>query len=315
MESLVNWDTEYLVSVVKDMNESLVLEKKSSDKFSINASRGVPDGPTKEELAKQVCAFSNASSGFIVYGITEDRQFDDGVQTTINRTSTKQWVEQIIPEITFPSVIGCQAKLVSIPGTHAEGKGILIIHVPLSDQRPHWILRSGSTEVSYIRIGEHSAETPFQTLLDISNRTAPSNAEILGIFSTASEHAQSGQYKTYRLNPLVQLTSGNICEKWSVELTVNLESAKFGYPDGASAAIKKLEHLYFLNQEPLFPGRPTPISSIPIPLHVLMNNFGNLNLTMTLYAGSSLPKRRVFYSDAVDRAYPTLLGTLKGGQH
>jgi hypothetical protein len=75
MLPLDEWDVDYILNDVRDADESNELEKKASGKFTLTA-KGTPDAETKEELAKQVSAFSNSGQGFIVYGIGDNKALE-----------------------------------------------------------------------------------------------------------------------------------------------------------------------------------------------------------------------------------------------
>src|SRR5438105_4085772 len=107
MESLSNWDEDYIRNVVLPYVEAGNLEKKAAGKFTFTSS-GKVDAATTEELAKQVCGFANSGAGYIVYGITDDNRLDVGVSTTVGRQPTKDWVEAQIPNLVYPSLSNCE---------------------------------------------------------------------------------------------------------------------------------------------------------------------------------------------------------------
>jgi hypothetical protein len=65
MRSLDQWDWEYVDEIATPNKESTEIEKKAGQAFKVNASGKVPS-ETHDEIAKQVCAFSNAADGFLV---------------------------------------------------------------------------------------------------------------------------------------------------------------------------------------------------------------------------------------------------------
>jgi hypothetical protein len=58
-----------------------------------------PKAAGRDEIAKQICAFSNAGGGFLVFGISKEKQIDGGVPMVVGRQSTKDWIEGIIPTL------------------------------------------------------------------------------------------------------------------------------------------------------------------------------------------------------------------------
>jgi len=83
---LDEWDENYLLALAGP-EETSDLEKKASPKFD-------PEGDkkgTREELAKQVCAFSNSGDGYLVYGIAEGTaaRLDIGIKDKVGNQPVK----------------------------------------------------------------------------------------------------------------------------------------------------------------------------------------------------------------------------------
>jgi predicted HTH transcriptional regulator len=134
-----DWDAAY-VQTLATPEESLELEKKASAKLDLST------GPSKREalaeLAKQVCAFSNSSRGFLVYGIDDKKgKLDQGVpiMEPSGHHLLKSWVEQQIPNLVSPAIHACQARHIHVPDSHTPDHGVLVVEIPLSDRRPHWV--------------------------------------------------------------------------------------------------------------------------------------------------------------------------------
>lgn len=283
---LDDWDEAYLRSIATP-DETADLEKKGSAKFDpVGDKKG-----TRDELAKQVCAFSNAGDGFLVYGIAAVGGLDAGVADTVGGQPVKAWVEADIPRLPIqPPVTSCQARLIHCPGHHAVGCGALVVQVPLSDRRPHWVM--GNPDLPYLRVGEHSVPMRLQTLLDISSRGSTPVGEILSL-GRISGPATGVPVASFLLNPMVRLVSGPLCREWAFELYSPPTIGEFSttlpgtiVSDGA---------IYVAGKEPLFPGRST---------RVLPNGFQfnfrdvkgarEMELVASLYAGSSRPVQRRF---------------------
>src|SRR5262245_61625153 len=98
--ALSEWDAEYVRSVVTAADETLDVEKKASAKFDPDTKKK----ETREELAKQVCAFSNVGRGFLVYGVNDSGALDAGVpDVALGREPAKAWVEAQIPNLVEPA--------------------------------------------------------------------------------------------------------------------------------------------------------------------------------------------------------------------
>ena len=93
------------------------------------------------EIAKAACAFANASGGFVVFGMKdqeEGRGFDEGVAPINRRQPVKSWIEQKIPTLLEPTLTGCEAMFIQMSRLQ-DGRGVLVLKVPQSDSRPHWV--------------------------------------------------------------------------------------------------------------------------------------------------------------------------------
>src|SRR5262249_53136003 len=125
LRPLDEWDSDYVDEIAK-LDESADLEKKASDAFTTNAGGGI-SGATRDEIAKQVCAFSNTGDGLLVFGIPKAGGVDAGVPELVGRTPTKDCVEQLIPTLLHKVVYGCKAAWIHKPGHHAAARGTLVI--------------------------------------------------------------------------------------------------------------------------------------------------------------------------------------------
>jgi hypothetical protein len=261
---LADWTEDY-VREVAARPEGVDLEKKARDKFDPEGSKA----KTQAELAKQVCAFANASSGILVYGVADDGTLDAGVPEdgTVaggrSRQSAKAWVEQVIPTLVIPPPSDFQARHIPIPGHHAPGYGVLVVEVLASSRRPHWIIEQNK-EVPYIRAGEHSLPMTLQTFLDISSRTAASAGVIkgLGQFGGGERNQQTGQW-LFRFNPIVELLTGPPCELWGLVVRL-LGKGEFRVPGSCNATSPEPGYVTIHGARPLFPRVPTRACQITI---------------------------------------------------
>jgi hypothetical protein len=252
---LADW-TEESVRELAARPEGFDLEKKASDKFEPESNKG----KTQAELAKQVCAFANASSGALIYGVADDGTLDRGVPEdgTVgggrSRQTAKAWVEQAIPTLVIPPPDAFQARHIHIPGHHAHKYGVLVVEVSASNRRPHWIAEQGK-EVAYIRAGEHSSPMTLQTFLDMSSRTAASAGEIrgLGQFGGGELDQHTGLW-LFRFNPIVELVTGPPCELWSLDIRLPPKGrGEFRVPGPCNATVVEPNAVTFHGVRPLFP--------------------------------------------------------------
>lgn len=283
--SLDEWDETYLKSLAT-APESVTLEKKAADKFDPDSKKG----ETREELAKQVCAFANAQGGYLVYGIDNDGNFDDGVEATINREPVKAWVEALIPKLLQPPVHGCQARFISIDTRHKPNRGILIVSIPLSELRPHYVHGSNT---AFIRAGEHSAPMALQTFLDISSRGTTHQGSIVGLgIISGPDLVESPHGWHLMLNPIVRIESGPLCLHWALHLksTQGRIRGWLNLPKEGNVIEHRDGELIYFGTQALFPRVERKVSTSDC----IMIADGGTHIEATLCLESSFPVRRVF---------------------
>jgi len=265
---LAEWTEDYVTEIVA-RPEGFDLEKKASDKFDPENNKG----KTQAELAKQVCAFANASNGVLIYGVADGGSLDYGVPEDgavsggRSRQTAKAWVEQAIPTLVVPPPDGFQARHIHIPGHHSAKHGVLIVEVSASSRRPHWILDQGK-EVPYIRAGEHSYPMSLQTFLDMSSRTAASAGAIRGLGQLGDGQLdQSTSLWLLRFNPIVELITGPPCKLWSLHIRLSpRERGEFRIVAGCNATVVEPNAVTFHGVRPLFPRVQTRAGTATIEL-------------------------------------------------
>tara|TARA_R110002049_G_scaffold308493_1_gene512695 strand:+ start:535 stop:1446 length:912 start_codon:yes stop_codon:yes gene_type:complete len=294
MLQLADWDENYLLNDVLSANESATLEKKSADKFTLK-NDGTPNAETKSELAKQVSAFANSGGGFLVYGITDDGVLDAGVPSQIGNQPIKDWIEASIPKLLVPDLTSCEAKTIIVSGHHNENRCVLVIAIPLSDGRPHWVVND---EIAYIRSGAHSVPIRPQTLLDIASRSNTAQIVIEGLNPIGTPAIVGSSY-TFDVNPTVKMTAGPATSQWGFELRVKSGFVRIQVPKTDSSRIYSESHVYFLGTEPLFPDRSTPVFSSFFRIQYDLSR-GPIELTASLYAASARSDHHTFGVNDLD---------------
>ena len=289
MRPVENWDPDYLLEIAAS-TETARLEKKASAKFDLSKKADL-----KEEIAKQVCAFANSGGGFLIFGIDKNGNLDGGVETKVGKLPVKEWVEAEIPTLVLPATHGCEARLIVRPQHHAPDRGVLVISIPLSDLRPHWVpgKPQGSPDQSYIRAGEHSRPMGLQTFLDISNRNDAPRVAIESLAGATGPVRKDHKISCW-INPEVKLLSGPCCELWAVEIRVSSKGLHLRYGSGANMTKELVEGrdvVLIRGSYPLFPGKLTgAVVGGPLTLeadeHVCT---GKEEVTVTLYADSAKP--------------------------
>src|SRR5438270_10325574 len=97
----VIWNEEHIDSLLREDHR---VERKGSLLFDFGNRN---DGHAKDELAKQLSAFANCGGGSLILGVGNDGRIDGGIPVVIRgRQSTKEWLEDIIPRLTDPEIVG-----------------------------------------------------------------------------------------------------------------------------------------------------------------------------------------------------------------
>jgi hypothetical protein len=226
-----------------------------------------------------------------VFGVDEtSRSLDQGILPTVGRQTAKDWAEAIIPKLLSPPVTTCQAGFIEKASHHKNGRGALVISIPLSPQRPHWEVTSAG-DVAYIRAGAHSAPMRFQTFQDIMSRGVAPQGEIvdMGVQGDPEHVPITSQRLTY-VNPRVRLTSGPICRHWAFEFRIENENVSFESPTGGPFPTGEYSpepgRFCIEGAFPLFPGRITSVSRLGIRLRTAAFGFP---VSAALYLESARP--------------------------
>ena len=155
------WTEEEVASLPAGENDRF--ERKSGQLLSSDDWRG--------SLAKAVSAFANSGGGLIIIGVKDDGHID-GVapQRSSGKTSTRQWLEQVVPNLTTPPVARFRVHE-TVPSINSEippGWCIIVIEIDDSPHAPH---QSEQDKVYYYRSASHSVPAPHFYLEALRNRS------------------------------------------------------------------------------------------------------------------------------------------------
>lgn len=288
---LHEWDIQQLQQVAGvSEDETLNVERKASDKFSFTT-RGRVTDDTRNEIAKQVCAFSNAEGGFLVFGLSNDGMLDQGVPSRVGGQTIKEWVEQTIPNLVKPQVTTCQAKFIDYP--NEPDRGALIIQIPQSEGRPHWYTDSTGRDHAYLRVGAHSSPMSLQTFRDILSR-GPAPRVVIDDLSDWYRWRAPQQPTLLDFRPAIRLIGGPLCRMWAVDIFLDPSVGNIEFFPNANTK-KDQGVIHVAGQEPLYPQRRTFVPGTNLrlvaPAHMIATD---RFLTVSLYAESADPTVRRF---------------------
>jgi Putative DNA-binding domain len=117
-------------------------------------------------LAKALSAFSNSGGGHLILGVADDGSFDGVPRTFKGTVSTREWLEQKVPNLlTYPLADFRVHAVERDPKTSAipVDRDVLVIDVGDSALAPHQCLHDGGDAIKYLyymRQGGHSVPAP-----------------------------------------------------------------------------------------------------------------------------------------------------------
>lgn len=132
----------------------------------------------RESLAKPLCAFANSGGGSLILGVADDGSLL-GIDPKKGSTSTKDWLEQVIPKLLSHPLEAFRVHevLPSTPSSIPPGKILLVVEVADSALAPH---QTTQGRIYYYREGSHSVPAPHFYLETLRNRlTGPALASSL----------------------------------------------------------------------------------------------------------------------------------------
>jgi hypothetical protein len=177
---VVEWTEDDVLSLPSGENDAF--ERKGTRLLDLTVP-GVREGDVRDELAKQLSAFANTGGGQVVYGLNNDGTVDSGGVARISkgRQSTKEWLEDVIPNLTDFEIIGFnvhEIKLKPSGSTILPDRSLFVVDIPDSERAPH---QSKRDLKYYIRLAGKSHPASHRIIEDIRNRARHPRIEIHGL--------------------------------------------------------------------------------------------------------------------------------------
>jgi len=171
MDEPRDWDEEYLLNL--PIGEFDWLEAKGRQALDLTIS-SVKEPEIRENLSKAISAFANSGGGVLVLGLKNPKscwQIDDGgIDLTIKRPNTREWLEDIIPTLVDVPLSSFNVYVVdNSTNSNSQitaGRGVFIIEIPDSEQAPHQAI----DHRYYARVGGKSRPIGHRLVLDIFGR-------------------------------------------------------------------------------------------------------------------------------------------------
>lgn len=238
-------------------SEIKALPKGEHDYFERKSGDLVEQTFFRDKMSIAVSALANSGGGHIVLGVRDDGTFD-GVAPSKNKTSTREFLEQIIPNLVDYPLATFRVHEV-IPDEKTEipqGKIIIVIDIGDSPHAPH---QTKHNKTYYYRPGGKSEPAPHFFLEALRNRAiAPIlEARPLGVQTLLAHTHEDGLFLQLQVVFEAANKGKSIANKWGVIfecenkcLTENGIFRTNNFPEGG---VRFLMDNMFSNNKPLFP--------------------------------------------------------------
>lgn len=166
-----DWDEDYLLSL--PIGEFDWLEVKGRRGLDLTLA-AVKEKDVRLNLSKAVSAMANSGGGFIVLGMKDPGggvwEVDDGgVDLAIKGSSTREWLEDLLPPLVDGSLTSLNVYAFSKSANKfklASGRGVFVVEIPDSEQAPHQAIDNRY----YARVGGKSRPIGHKLVSDIFHR-------------------------------------------------------------------------------------------------------------------------------------------------
>lgn len=198
--------------------------KGEHDYFDRKSGRLLSGSSYRDRLAKAVSAFANSGGGQILFGVEDDGSFQ-GLSAKHGRTSTREWLEQIIPNLVDPSLQAFRVHCVErsaqsdIPSDH----DLIVVEIDDSPLAPH---QSRFDKIYYHRVGGHSVPAPHFYLETLRQRvTKPVLAvSVAAIRALSAYEYAAGVLVLLRIDFDVTNAGKVVAVDWFVDVTEGTSS-------------------------------------------------------------------------------------------
>ena len=134
---------------------------------------GVVEAQVRESLSKAISAFANTGGGVLVLGLQNPddawRVDDGGVLLNIKGRSTREWLEDVVPELVELRLQRFNVYVVRPTISDSQigaDRGVFLVDVGDSDDAPH----QAQDHRYYARVGGKSRPIGHRLVADIFNR-------------------------------------------------------------------------------------------------------------------------------------------------
>lgn len=174
-----DWDEQDLLDLIRlGVQEGLELDYKQCDALQRS------DGK-KNEISKDVSAFSNSAGGVIVYGMKENGHVPTSIDVGFDPNEiSKEWLEQVINSRIQRRIDGVRVNQVALL-TSSPGKVAYVVVVPASIRAPH----QAADKRFYKRFNFESVPMEEYEVRDTANRSTVPDLDIEFAFVSGGNKA------------------------------------------------------------------------------------------------------------------------------
>jgi hypothetical protein len=196
--------------------EVIALPAGEHDYFDRKSGGILTDPDFRRDMAKVLCALANSGGGHVVIGVEDDGTLS-GVPALRGRTSTREWLEQVIPNLVSFPLEDFRVHQVepATPSLIPADRVVLVVDVGDSVLAPH---QTEGTRTYYYREGGHSKPAPHFYLETLRNRlTRPTLGVSLRDLRRSNAYPwRDGVFVETRLGFVVTNTGRVAAYKWAV---------------------------------------------------------------------------------------------------
>ncbi|GEM_PF-1560873 len=232
------------------------------DYFDRKSGRLLAEADFDSKLAKALSAFANSGGGYLLLGVENDGKFDGVDPVYKGKTSTREWLEQLCPNLVDYPLNDIRVHEVerSAPSVIPQSKVVIVIDVADSERAPH---QSRRDRKYYVRIGGRSEPAPHQLIEDIRSRIRHPNVvagmEIVG--ASVGGHGEQSP-ENVSLNIGMTLSNASNVKAQNVCVFTATDYGKLTYDEDLLGAVQPRANpgssqVFWELKHPVYPGMET----------------------------------------------------------
>ena len=141
----------------------------------------------KKDLAEDVASFANANGGYLIFGITDNKEII-GIEEKIEGRPIIEWLNQVLSSKIEPIVFYTDPKPIEIPNSK---KIILVLHIPESTKKPHYCTADSRYRLRVNDRNLHASHYQIRDMFEFSKNRANDLNDFLkekNLFSETDEN-------------------------------------------------------------------------------------------------------------------------------